>query len=77
MQGVCGVSSQVHYNLFNTCTIIITMTPMILQYTQRGVGVAILISTDGIKVISPDGQVIKFVCSNYVDKSRLYINNKL
>jgi len=37
---------------------------MIPQYAQRGVGVAILISTDGIKVISPDGQVIQFVCFN-------------
>ena len=43
----------------------------ILQYAQRGVGVAILISTDGIKVISPDSQVSKFVCSL---ACRLFIN---
>ena len=43
----------------------------ILQYAQRGVGVAILISTDGIKVISPDSQVSKFVCSL---PCRLFIN---
>ncbi|XP_020626220.1 uncharacterized protein LOC110063565 isoform X2 [Orbicella faveolata] len=29
------------------------------RYAQRGVGVAILISTDGIKVISPDGQRVR------------------
>lgn len=34
------------------------MLLFLLQYTQKGVGVAILISTDGIKIISPDGQVI-------------------
>ena len=27
------------------------------QYSQKGVNVALLISTDGIKVITPDGQV--------------------
>ena len=29
-----------------------------LQNAQKGVGVAILTSTDGIKVISPDGKVV-------------------
>ena len=29
-----------------------------LQNTQKGVGVAILTSTDGIKVVSPDGKVV-------------------
>ena len=50
------------HKLFNTHSIIVNLTIHIFQYAQRGVGVAILISTDGIKVISPDGQVIIFVC---------------
>ena len=29
-----------------------------LQNAQKGVGVAILSSTDGIKVVSPDGKVV-------------------
>ena len=29
-----------------------------LQNAQKGVGVAILTSTDGIKVVSPDGKVV-------------------
>ena len=49
------------HNLILNSIIITWLIVIILQYAQRGVGVAILISTDGIKVISPDSQVSKFV----------------
>ena len=62
-----------HYNLISAALNVINLASIIFQYAQRGVGVAILISTDGIKVISPDSQVIKFVCSC----SSLYILNIL
>jgi len=45
----------------------------ILQNAQRGVGVAILISTDGIKVISPDSQVSKLACGLCIDSRTLII----
>ena len=32
-----------------------------LQNAQKGVGVAILTSTDGIKVVSPDGKVVDWL----------------